>query len=1047
MAASATRSEEVGSSRTLILVLIGIAALALRVMFINAEGFKNDVQSFEAWALSLAAHPLGEFYAKTSFADYPPGYFYVLWVIGHLYQPYQALDAQHQYALLKILVKLPAIVMDFVDAGLIYAIVLRFATIRWATIAAAAFLLNPATIFVSAYWGQVDSVATGFMLLALALVLYAERWGARAPYAIAVAWLALGYSVLIKPQGALVGVLLLAFPFATSDPVVRRRRLIGTVLGIVAAVVLADAAALPFAPHLGPGGALGWLFERYRYGSSVYPYNSVNAFNLYAVFRPFWQPDNAPIQIGSFGLGSMWLWGIVLVLAAAVLVVARYLQVRTDAALLEGAMLITFGFFILATRMHERYVFSAFVLLIVLMALNRRFIAGAIVVSFTLLINLVYSLTYLHVMEDHVSGVDPTQIWPMVHPLSALNVAAFFVLGYVYLGGTLDAGDGVERKIVSSVRTWFAPYEGLFAFTRTDYALAAGLTILSFALCVAWYWIPGEKIFDEIYYARAGEEYLKHVELFEWTHPPLTKLLVTLSMMLFGGLHGLGDTSVGWRFLNVVVGALTVWLLYAFAKRLLGSTFFAAVAAGMLTFDGFHFVQSRIATPEITVALFSLATLYAFYRYWTAAQVRREASVTGRFGARFWIVLALGAVAAAGFSWLVNMPGSPASVGARAAAFIYVLAGAYLVARLVLPRFLPDFGARTSYAEGSQVVTGRGQVQVRTARGELVKGEKKFSEEDGLQLTYARTGAMRYTTPAGEARFLPEGFMETVAGSVVPRDGRLWLGLLFLASAAVADSKWNGLFDFFVVWGVVAAVTAQRFVRRPAAWGNPFGFPLDVVVVGMCFVSATIYVLSYIPYFALGHNLNDLVALQQQMFGYHDNLRATHPYGSTWWQWPLLQRPISYYYHDFRTGAALQSSTACCVAEILALPNPAVWWLGLASVPTIAYLAWRERNKGFALLVVAYALQWLPWIATPRVAFEYHFYPNLAVICLANAALLQRVWKRGTWGRPAVWAFLALVVALFVYFYPILAGVGITYDAWHQRMWEPLTKLIGGNWI
>src|ERR1700684_3865366 len=95
-------------------------------------------------------------------------------------------------------------------------------------------------------------------------------------------------------------------------------------------------------------------------------------------------------------------------------------------------------------------------------------------------------------------------------------------------------------------------------------------------------------------------------------------------MLLFGGLNGLGETGVGWRFLNVVVGALMVGVLYLFAKRLTGSTLFAAVATGMLLFAGFHYVQSRIATPEITVAFFSLTTLYAFYRVWTASAARRE---------------------------------------------------------------------------------------------------------------------------------------------------------------------------------------------------------------------------------------------------------------------------------------------------------------------------------------------------------------------------------------------------------------------------------------
>ncbi len=56
-------------------------------------------------------------------------------------------------------------------------------------------------------------------------------------------------------------------------------------------------------------------------------------------------------------------------------------------------------------------------------------------------------------------------------------------------------------------------------------------------------------MFDEIYFARAGEEYLQNLRIYENTHPPLTKLLVTLSMMLFGGMphgHGLG----GWTLLQ-----------------------------------------------------------------------------------------------------------------------------------------------------------------------------------------------------------------------------------------------------------------------------------------------------------------------------------------------------------------------------------------------------------------------------------------------------------------------------------------------------------------
>ena len=132
--------------------------------------------------------------------------------------------------------------------------------------------------------------------------------------------------------------------------------------------------------------------------------------------------------------------------------------------------------------------------------------------------------------------------------------------------------------------------------------------------------------------------------------------------------------------------------------------------------------------------------------------------------------------------------------------------------------------------------------------------------------------------------------------------------------------------------------------------------------------------------------------MQQQMYHYHANLVATHPYASVWWQWPLLDKPILYYANYTHV---MTPHGECCTSTIRAIPNPLVWWSGLVSVPAVAWLAWRERNKGYALLVVAYLFQWLPWIRSPRLAFEYHFYPNLAIIILANAIVLQHVWNYG----------------------------------------------------
>jgi len=1049
-------------------------ALLVRLLLIGAEGFRNDVSTFESWSLTLAEHPMREFFAKAGFADYPPGYFFVLWIVGHAYK--LLVPSDPSYGMLKVFVKLPGIVMDLVDSALIFAIVRRFASVAWAFAAAALFAFNPATIFISAYWGQVDSVAAGFTLGSLLLMLDStRRTGRAASLSIVGAWALLAYSVLIKPPAVVLVPLYFAFIFASDDSAVRVRRAIATWGGVAAGLVIAYVAAFAFVPNANPIALAGWLVGRYAYASGVYAYNSVNAFNLYVIgfSNHFWQSDAAPIP-NLWGVGlPEYVWGIALFVAATILVISRFVQRRDPIALLEAAMILSLGYFVLSTRMHERYVFNAVMLAIPLIFLRRRYLYAAIVLSITLLANLFYSLDYLYVMDNKVAGVDPADLMPWLsRPAALLNVAAFFYLGYAFLGPGEDALQDIDvlgalGRAGAQVREWFSPLEGTAWMRGRDWAIASFLTVASFVMTFVDYRWPSEKIFDEIYYARAGEEYLQHKEIFEFTHPPLTKLWITLSMMLFGGMNGGGDTSAGWRFLNLVVGALMVLVLYCFAKRLLGSTLFATIAASLLLFDGFHYVQSRIATPEITVAFFSLLTLYAFYRFWLASQVRVAPEFLTRLLPAQGIVLGIGLAIAAVFSAVVA---NGQNAGAHLVAFLYVACAVYLIARLAVPRFL-DAPRMTSFAEGSRVTGAALETldggRVPIGNGPIVAGETTAVEKnvlvhsgEGVRIEYARTGMVRYATNGGgEASFAPDGSMKA-AGATIDgkRDGMLWLWLLAAAGGALAASKWNGLFDFFVVWGLVGVVAMQRWWApllravgrgearaRPATWGNPFGFSVDVVMAAMLFVGATIYALCYIPYLSLGHNLSDLVGLQQQMFGYHYDLTATHPYGSKWWQWPFIGRPISYYYHDWRVGAATQDPQACCVAEIIALPNPAVWWFGLVSVPAIAWLGWRERNKGYILLVTAYLLQWLPWMLSPRVAFEYHFFPNLAVICLADAVLLQRLWRmaekmtgRYAWPRLVVGGYLALVLGLFVFFYPILAGLHVPWQVWDARMWHPL---------
>ncbi len=1025
--------------------------LAVRLSLIGQSGFHNDVSAFEGWAMQLAQHPLSEFYSPLRFADYPPGYLYVLALIGHLYAPLQSHDPTGR--ILKALVKMPAILMDLVDSVLVYAIIARFAATRTALVGAALVALNPAVIYISAAWGQVDSISGGLALLGIWFLLRSSD--DRTLITTVLAWLALASSILIKPQAAILIPLFVAFAFArprksADNPVELCRRMLA---GIAAALILAWLVTLPFHPTLNPIDSFAWLIGKYRYGTNVYAYNSINAFNLWTIKSSFWQPDSQAI----FGL-PQYLWGVLLLAAATVMTLVRYLQSRTPRALLEAAALLLLAFFMLSTRMHERYLFDGVLFLTPLIFAGRRYLWCSVLFSATLFVDLLYSLHYMNVVEQSIANTNARDLIPLLtRPLSLLNLAVFFYLGYRFIGTTSEGVDTSTIAARPGGRTWFNPSEGLSAMLwPLDYVLVGAIGIGSFVLSYVNYWLPNEKIFDEIYFARAGEEYLRHAHIYESTHPPLTKLLVSLSILLFGGLSR-GDNPAGWRFLDVVFGALVVVVLYLFAKRITRSSMFASIAALLLVFDGMHFVQSRIATPEGFVVFFSVATLYAFYRFWIASQVQVR-SALGEHGKR---LLALSiAVSLVLASSVVHAEFADQPVSAQIVAGLYVWLGLYLLARLVIvPLFERQKVDFVSYPEGTYALRKSGKFEMHLVDGRTLTGSSAGAAhvEDNFKIDYSGDGAVVYASPAGSVEYTPGQLITDRGERRSGRSAKWWLIVFVTLLGCLVSSKWYGVMAYGVSMLVIMAIWVQQHLsrsHRPALWGNPFGFPLDITLGTLVFLSTTVYALVWIPAIFVTHDvtgLGSLISRQVGMYVYHSTLVATHPYASAWWQWPLDLRPIAYYYHDFRPIALANSAAACCIREVISLPNPLILWLGIFSVPLVGYLGWRERNKGYVLLALAYLLQWLPWARSPRIAFAYHFYVDIPLICLCNVILLQRLWcwwagnrKGRLWRGIVVGGYVGAVALTFVFFYPVLAGAALPWNQWDTRMWH---QLMGNAWI
>ena len=139
------------SSLLLAAVLIRVIAAAL------SHGFGNDTACFASWADRIFQLGPSGFYSPDFFTDYPPGYMYVLWVLGAVRKLF---GIEYYSAPHLVLLKIPAIICDMACGLLLFREAAKKCSENQAFFLCAAYLLNPVVILNSSVWGQVDSVFT-----------------------------------------------------------------------------------------------------------------------------------------------------------------------------------------------------------------------------------------------------------------------------------------------------------------------------------------------------------------------------------------------------------------------------------------------------------------------------------------------------------------------------------------------------------------------------------------------------------------------------------------------------------------------------------------------------------------------------------------------------------------------------------------------------------------------------------------------------------------------------------------------------------------------
>ncbi len=424
----------------LVVLALGLVLRLIIAYLLPGSGFKVDLDAFRYWADQLAQHGPWQFYDRDFFHDYTPGYLYVLWLVG---------IAGSWLGGIGDLIKIPPILADLWIGWLAWSMVRELGgRDRVALAAAAVAVLNPISWFDSVVWGQADSFGVVFVLLGLR-ELWRDRPERAAIYTVIAAVIKPQLGILI-PIVAVVTIRRALWPaggYGDPDRTGKPIRIISTGLaGFLTAVALSAPFALSVVwPSSQPPYLSSGLLGQVAVAAGGYPALTLNAYNPWALVPSdlgqslanagAWVCDYAgtakdcgagtavfgPIPAVVIGAGLL-----LVVLAIILIVVAR----RPDRlTLLVGLAVLALAFFIVPTRVHERYGYPFFAMGVILAAISWRWRIAYAVLSVAAFANVYVVLTTIYPDNPSITdwlGIGPAiRSQPGVVIVSLLNAAAF----------------------------------------------------------------------------------------------------------------------------------------------------------------------------------------------------------------------------------------------------------------------------------------------------------------------------------------------------------------------------------------------------------------------------------------------------------------------------------------------------------------------------------------------------------------------------------------------------------------------------------------------
>jgi len=562
-------------SNKIISISIWAVAIAIRVYGARTPAQIYDIGTFEAWSRSFWVHGISKFF-NSVWSDYLPLPIMTFAPISLLADSFQ-LNFGLTFKLVHILIEL---ILIYLLPGV-------------SLLPKALLLLSPALIGDNSFWGQVDTIPALFALLALTL-----RMSTLGIFEFILSPFLFGLAVAYKPIMILIAPVLWIVSLKKGDKFFTFP-FISTTVFLLSGV---------------PSGGINFfmhLWSRVIDQSSTYPYLTINAFNLWSLVpQNYWVSDSIRI----FNISGKTL-GLSLFVLSTVKILNDWRLKKFDVKQsyrVAGVILITF--FAFTTRMHERHLLFGLPFLALAIASEKLLLIPYLILTLTFTLNL-YGAFY---------WVNHAQTWPF-----GANIIA--LISWIT---TLSASILVIDP--------FRHIPVLKGAHKTLILILALASLLRFTNLSH----PTSYIFDEVYHAFTAREYLhNHVEAwewwttppagvaYEWTHPPVAKYGMIIGMLLFG------ENSFGWRVGSATLGVLSILGIYLLVSSLTKNRNFALLSAFLISIEGLHISQSRIAMNDMYMLNFYIWSLYASVKSrWKFSAILYGLALASKWSALYGII-------------------------------------------------------------------------------------------------------------------------------------------------------------------------------------------------------------------------------------------------------------------------------------------------------------------------------------------------------------------------------------------------------------------------